>query len=646
MYESNLRCNCLTRVSSAFRMALMPDRARGLPVGLPLALVCCLCLAAHAWAQTPSLKVVDFGARGDAVQTCATTVSNSTTVFLSPTNSLSSADVGKLIQLFGVGKPTTGTNCQDLIAQIVSVRDGTNVTMSAPASRSGERVNCTFGTQNAQAFQSCIDACQGTNTDMLVPPGRYLLVPPQVLDPKFVMSSASDVAFALRISKGGIHFLGTDPQTSVLLGNGAWVLSGGSVERGSIIRLAGPVTNDTPLVFENLGFDGGVPVGNQQRYGDGPASPVDGTGWDITHDAVMDTFPLPLHSVKRFINCHFSNWRGEILKSGVDHADGFIQVTNCVFVDSDASAFNFNFTHQISGCLFSNLFMAMELWEGYLNGPCVFENSVITNVYNAIVIVGALTNHVQPSYTIRSNSIASSKFGILFSPARNLAIVGNQFFGCLLAVGSDDYAYQGSDYNQDILVESNTFTRVGDVINIASSGRDRVANLTVRSNTAWGCGRFGDGYGWCTNALFQGNRSLPLDGRQGLLRGDALWGQYFIDDGSNDFPPNTVYTDTGCFTNTVSYSCGVLQELNTATPNTAFRLEDTHPERIPKGATLRLGFVGKVCPARLIMSTRNPASVSLVMNPGDTFACIWTNSSWKLISPSLPPRPDGLHVEK
>ena len=504
--------------------ALAVSCGRPSPLPLFLALWFCLGPSDTGWALTTTLNVLNFGAKGDAVQTLATTVSNSTTVSLLSTNSLSNADVGKIIELFGVGPITTGTNCQDLIAQIVSVSNATTLTISAPATASATGVNCTYGTQNAPAFQACIDACQGTNTVVIVPPGRYLLVPPRVLDSAFVMNGSSDVTFALVIGKGGIHFLGTDPSVSVLLGNGAWVRGGSSAQRGCIVGLCGPVTNDAPLIFENLAFDGGVPMGNQHQIAC-PASPVDGSGWDVTHGAVMDWWSLPLHTNKSFIGCRFSNWRGEILKSVVNHTDGFILVTNCAFIDSNASGFNFNFTHRISGCLFSNLFMAMELYEGYLNGPCVFENSVITNVYNAIVFNGALTNHVEPPYTVRGNSISSTKLGVLFSPVRNLTITGNQFFGCMLAVGTDDYAYQGTDYNQDIVVSSNTFTLVGDVINIASSGQDRVANLSVLGNTAWGCGRFGDGYGWCTNALFQGNQSLPLNGQQGLLRGDQLWGQ-------------------------------------------------------------------------------------------------------------------------
>src|SRR5580698_8397098 len=50
-----------------------------------------------------SLNVTDFGARGDAVQFSVNTVSNSTVVSVAGTNKFSSADVGKVIQVFGAG---------------------------------------------------------------------------------------------------------------------------------------------------------------------------------------------------------------------------------------------------------------------------------------------------------------------------------------------------------------------------------------------------------------------------------------------------------------------------------------------------------------------------------------------------------------
>src|SRR5882724_6851447 len=77
-----------------------------------LALAFSCFLPANCQAQTTTLNVGDFGARGDAIQTFANTVRNSAPVTLAPGNSLSSADAGKIIELFGVGPQTTGANNQ------------------------------------------------------------------------------------------------------------------------------------------------------------------------------------------------------------------------------------------------------------------------------------------------------------------------------------------------------------------------------------------------------------------------------------------------------------------------------------------------------------------------------------------------------
>src|SRR4030081_426693 len=85
---------------------------------------------ASSRAQT-ILNVTNFGARGDAVQVWVNTVSNSAVVL--STNQFSSADVGKVMMLFGAGAYTTPTNNQDLLVTIVTVLNGTNVSISSVA---------------------------------------------------------------------------------------------------------------------------------------------------------------------------------------------------------------------------------------------------------------------------------------------------------------------------------------------------------------------------------------------------------------------------------------------------------------------------------------------------------------------------------
>jgi hypothetical protein len=591
-------------------------------------------------AQSSTLNVTNFGAQGDAFATLADTVQGSAMIHLFPTNQLSTTDVGKLMLLFGAGPAASSTNQQDLVAQILSVAQGTNITLSVPAGITAGQVPVTCGTQNADAFQQCINACTGTNAVIQVPPGRYLLVPPVMLDAHFVMAGAGDARPAVVLQTGGIHFLGADPSSSVLLGCGAWQLKGTWVHRGWMFECLGPVRNNAPLIFENLTFDGGVHQGRQAFYNGGPARTNDGAGWDVTHDAVVDIGPPPLHAFKQFVNCTFTHWRGEMVKSVASLMDGYIEMTNCAFLDGEASGFNFNFTHRITGCTFSNLDMAMEFYVGYMTGPSVFENSTVTNVHNAIVLVGALTNHPTPSYTISGNTFAPSGAGLLMGPARNVTISSNQFFGGNIGIGTDDYAYQGSGINSNIVILANVFQNTGTPFNVAGDGTDSIVNVTITSNQAWNCGRFADGYGWSSNVVFRSNRSGGL--HAGLLYSQQLLGQWFTDDPSNIFPWFTVY-DTPPTPDPVTYANGMHQRLFPSATNSVFVIDATHPRQIPPGATLIINNGGtKTCS---LLSGVSNGLAPVLMPAGKTLLYQWQNGAWKSgTNLPTPPPPQNLRI--
>jgi len=587
-------------------------------------------------------NVTDYGASGDAVRTLATTVSNSTQVCLAPAHPLTGADVGKLIELFGVGKPTSGLNFQDLIGTILTVTNGTNVTLSVPAGRTANNVNCTFGTQNAGAFQRCVDACQGTNAVVRIPAGCYLLVPPAILDSNFVMSGSSTLCPAIAIRKGGLQFQGDTPDDTILLGNGAWILNGGYVQRGILFGCIGPVTHDAPLIFENLTLDGGVAIGNIQ-LGSGPASPVDGSGWDITHDAVVDMGGAPYHADKQFIDCHFVHWRGEMVKSVVALSNGFIGVTNCTFCDGNGSGYNFNWTpFVINGCLFSNLNMAVEYYVGSMQTSSVFENNVVTNTRNGISLVGALTNYPSPGCTIVSNIISVAGPGILLGPARNVHIVGNTFFGGSKGIATDSAAYQGTDINSDILVENNRFVNTQYPLAVCGGGPDRLENMTWKFNTALGCLNFAGGYGWSSNIVFIGNQSLqPAPNHLGQLDGSQLAGECFIDDLSNNFPWWDVNFENPSQTNTASYSFGMRQRLN-VTANAVHGicfLAAGSPPGIPEGAELAVTNASAYSLMVYAPGSR-PSSNPLTLPAGACFTYAWSNAMWNLV----PAPPNGLRI--
>lgn len=597
-------------------------------------------LPVSASSSTPTLCVTNFGARGDVFETLAATVQGSPLVHLLPTNRLSSLDVGKLLLLFGAGPETTPTNQQDLVAKILSVNHRTNVTLSVPAGITASQVTVTCGTQNASAFQQCIDACSGSNTVVLIPKGRYLLVPPVMLDTNFVMTGAGNAQPSVLLRKGGICFLGEDPSSSILIGCGAWMLKGGWVHRGWMFECLGPVTNNTPLVFENLTFDGGVQQGREAYYNSGPALTNNGEGWDVTHDAVVDNGAPPLHAFKQFINCTFTRWRGEMVKSCASLMDGYIEMTNCAFLDGEASGFNFNFTHLITGCTFSNLDMAMEFYAGYMLGDSRFENSTIINVRDAIVLEGALTNHEMPSYTITGNMMAPSQTGVLLAPARNVTIYGNQFIGGNIGVATDNYAYQGSGENSNLVIALNYFQNNTPFI-VGGGGQDSIVNVTVISNQAWNCGRFAQGYGWSSNVVFLDNSSAGST--QAGLFSQQLAGQWFIDDLSNGFPWFGIY-DNPPAPDPITYANGMRQRLYPVQTNCVFVIDDSSPDQIPPGATLIIRNAGA---CSCLLSNAGSGMVSAPVPAGDTVLDWWTNGAWQLGTniPGIAP-PQDLEVSQ
>ena len=571
-----------------------------------------------------TLKVTSFGAQGDAVSVAANTVKGSPVITVQTTDALTNADVGKLMLLFGVGPSTTPTNHQDLIGTIEQVDHGTNITLSVAAGATSNNVSCIYGTQNAPSFQSCVDAANGSNTIIQVPAGNYLLVPPAQVSGFAMIRDTGPVAAAVVIRKGGIHFLGDGLTKTILTGCGAWRLQGKFVHRGWLFVCQGPITNNYPLVFEDLTMDGGVQVGYTANHFP-PANPADGSGWDITHDAVVDSGRAPLHLNKVFENCRFTHWRGEMLKGVVGGWDGHIVVTNCLFDDGNASAFNMSFTHRISSCLFSNLNMAMEFYEGYCSNACFFENSTLTQIMGgtAIAIVGALTNRPPPEYTIQNNHFWCSHFAILTSPAQNLYVMGNQFYctNATAALGFGSAGYQGSAINRNIVVADNSFNGPIYAIAFLGIGGNRIADLQVISNTATGVRWFAGCYGWSTNVSFRGN-TAPAG-----LCNDQLKGQWFLDDASNTFPPWSVNGSAGK-TNVITYAHGMRQRLASTNSGSAFAFDDSQPEKIPPGARLQITFCGKQ-PASLYFSTTRPDAGSvIVQQSNDTVTCAWTNKAW------------------
>src|ERR1700722_8660980 len=84
---------------------------------------------------TTALNITDYGAVGDGVKFSVNTVSNSTVVTVSGTNTFSSADVGKIIEVFGSGPwvyygGSAVVTQQDIICLVTNVSaDGTSLSL-------------------------------------------------------------------------------------------------------------------------------------------------------------------------------------------------------------------------------------------------------------------------------------------------------------------------------------------------------------------------------------------------------------------------------------------------------------------------------------------------------------------------------------
>jgi hypothetical protein len=274
-----------------------------------------------------------------------------------------------------------------------------------------------------------------------------------------------------------------------------------------------------------------------------------------------------------------------------------------------------------------------------MQSPSVFENCTLTSLSRAIVLVGGLTSHPSPGYTIRGNTFANiSTWGVLMGPACNVSIVGNQFTNVSIGVDTDGAAYQGTDYNHDITVVSNSFNQVYYALNIGSVGADRVEKLTFSSNLATNCHRFACGYGWNSNVVFQSNTSY-FPGNLGNVLGSSLSGQWFFDDPSNQFP---LYGDFGYrgITNIVSYACGMRHTIYNSnggqTPDILYGIDDRTPEQIPPGAQLSLTNLNAV-PVNIMLSLRNPSAGMVVLQPNSLLQLYFTNNSFYVLTALLPP---------
>ncbi len=600
------------------------------------------------------LNVTNYGAVGDAVQFYVNTTSNSAIV--TTTNHLSSAAIGDSIEVFQVGPRTYGINSyntnaygnQDLVATITNIVNGTNIYMSRPAQATLTNAFATYGHNNQTNFQAAIAAASAvTNAVINIPAGVYLLL----------ASSNSAYGYAgLILSAGGITFNGAGTNATTLLGEGAWTLQQypGSTNafptRGFLIEENPPIKNNYPVVFENMTLDGGVQQGNTSTHGI-QANPVDGLGWDETHDAFLVWSYNNTNAINRmtWTNLVFQHWRGEMVKSIDQSTNGNLDIFNCVFNDGNATAINIYPSLNISNCVFQNLFQVAEYYQAYSSNTNYFQNNLVTNITgNGFAINGGKGNN--PPFIIRNNTfylIGNGNNGIETVPADNVSIISNQFicrdYANAIVLGAS--GYQGTYDNSNIVIAANTVVNPYTFVEICGAtnaiSTQRVESVSVYGNVLTQPNHsvtLLQTYGWTTNIHFWSNDCSTIPGSIAVSSGN--YGSiYSLMDTNNRY--NTCMYDYAGITNYISYGTGSMYAVIYAwNPKSVYALQDSDALQIPPGAEMVISN-----------ATSNPAGTfpvylnsalsrgPLNLTNGQSVAFQWTNGAWQLATAGFAPAP-------
>jgi hypothetical protein len=583
------------------------------------------------------LNITNFGAWGNATRFAVNTTSNSPVV--TTTNQFAaSGTVGMAIELFGAGAVgTDGTHQQDMVAFVTNVVSGTNLWMDRPA-RCSTNTFAWMGANCAAGFQAMVDAASSINTTCSIPAGVYLMIPPCQFT-NFVMPNASAIPGpAVSISKGGITFQGAGENNTTLLGCGAWMLKTNFAFRGPMVWINGPVTNDAPLIFSDMTFDGGVVQAFNAANNYWPANTADGSGWDETHDALLD-IGQPLNSFKEFRNCLFTHWLGETLKTVSSWSGGVTVITNCQFIDGNASAVNLG-AHQIVSCLVSNYNFSIEFYAGYPTNASSFENSTLVNCIAGMVMTGAETNGIMPTYTISGNTFnGCTNWSLLMGPTRNLNFFSNIIVNSGGIITGGAYQSMTGEHNANDNFYNNNFTNVYIPFNFNGSGSDCIENVLISSNIFAFCGFNGSGSGTIFNVVYLNNLETNPNGPYRLysktLTSSSQW---FKDDLSDNFLPYNSLDTTG-ITNTITYANGMRQQISANVANSVWVIDDTHPQQVPPGAILLITATGSY--PMPLYSSASMSGTPIVLTNGQTITYWWAHTIW---ATNVPTVPSGLHV--
>lgn len=569
-------------------------------------------------AQT-SLNIADYGAKGDAVQFYVNTVKNS--VVVTTTNQLSSADIGKTVEVFRVGKVTSGVNgygintndYQDLIATITNVVNATNIYLNVTPQDGATSylpqvtatgVYAVYGTDNTPAFSNVLVAAAAyTNVTVNIPNGTYLCMPVYRYWPNGLFGYAYA---SIVIRRGGIHFVGESQAGTVLLSRGAWQIkntsdgtpNNGGAFRGFLFEVDAPITNDYPMSIETMTLDGGVQAGNLDVHGI-ECNKVDGLGWDQQHSAYLtcdDASQGGTLTHQILTNLTVIHWRGEMIKSIDLNTNGNIAIKNCLFGDGNATALNIYPSWDVRNNTFSNLLQIGEYYQQHYTNTAYFCDNYITNMTgNGLALNGGTGRN--PPFVI-SNNVFTGLPGdaILTTPGDNITITSNQFFNVNYPIVLGAAGYQGTFCNSNITINYNTFSNAPNqgtafqILGESATDPNRVESVQIYGNTIKGLRNLLT-YGWMTNVQIFSNTvaSQPNEGIDGnnvvhitRYASDALFALIQ----TNNFYWTPIYDQTGK-TNYINYADGSrFQVVYSVNPNTVYALVETNASLIPEGAQI------------------------------------------------------------
>jgi hypothetical protein len=538
-----------------------------------------------------TLNVTNFGAVGDAVQFFASTVANSAVV--TTTNQIPISAIGEAIEVFGAGAVSIAPNCQDMVATILNVVNGTNIIVSQACGATLNNTFATYGHNNSANFQAAIAAVGAdTNDTIYIPAGTYL----------FLTSSHTGIygQSGIVLQRGGINFVGAGTNATTLLSQGAWTMINNSVWRGWLMEVAPPIAYNYPLSFSYLTMDGGVQQGNTSQHGFA-ASFKDGTGWDVTHGALVMGGGLSVSmNYTYFTNVLVQHWRGEEFKSIDGSTNGFLGIYNSTFADGNATALNVYQSWDVRSNLFANLFQIAEYYQQYSSYPSLFAYNTIDNITgNGFAINGGRGNN--PPFTIESNLFNFTANGgncIEFVPGDNVSILGNQFnLGgsevTAVAIGCD--GYQGTFCNSNIIISGNSVFQANVFLSIGAPAPNNTDTVIVSSNYVFSsystfcC----ESFGLSTNVHFYSNYFTNSQANAGLKwltgspDGNILYrvGQFVLVDSNNIYPPYPLSVSSGT-TNVLTYGNGPKVTTFNVPSGVTFVLEDSYAWQIPAGAVI------------------------------------------------------------